>query len=1056
MKTTSLQRALARIALLAAFGAAALPAHAQDAALGEALFAKVFVSGVKSCLACHGTTDKDPGALSKGADALRIRGATTTIGQMKPLNGVITDVEYNHLAAYLGKTFQITPTYIAVSAAPSVSVSATALTFASQKVGTTSAAQTVTVSNAASATGTLALSAIGTGGSAEFTVTGGTCAVGKAIAIGASCTVSVAFKPSAIGARTGTLSLAHNAAGGKTDVALSGQAIDAAAPLASLSPTALSFASVVGTDSQVLRATLSNTGNAPLVLSSVAVAGTHAADYRLASSTTCAMGASVAGGSSCVLDLVFKPSATGTRSASVAIAHNAAGGSSSVTLSGTGSLTPEPGVVIDATVLDLGSQPVAMTSAPRTVTLTNTGGAALTLSSLVISGTDAGDFVRGGTCATGTPVASRASCTITVAMKPVVLGAKTATLTIASNAPGSPVAVALRGTAVRSPAPLVALSTPALGFGTVTLGTTSVTSRVVLTNGGTAAMSISSIASSSTEYPTTHDCPASLAVGSSCLISVSYKPSAPISAEAVVVTTNALSSPNTIVLTGQGTAESLSVLAWKDAATTLNYASIVGEASASQTLTLQNKGPGAVTLTTLGVAGPSATAFAIDAASTCKLGQSLALNATCTVTVKFNPGSAGSHTANLQVASTGTLPGDITLIGKASDKVAPKLSASASVLDFSSPVVSPGSSSAAKVVTVSNVGTAPATLTGLQVTGAFAIQGGASGSCPAGSSTLAAQASCKVSVVFMPTVAGKAEGTLTIGSATTPLSIQLKGQSVAATAGVLTANPTQLAFATPTTLPGQVSAAKTVTISNGATAAVAITATDISGPFRVSSSTCGTSLAVNANCAVMVSFAPTAAGAASGELSITTAAGQVLDIALSGTASSGSSPGTPGTPVGDSAVLVADMASLGFLGALGMPSEAQVTAISNAGTAALVLQDIGTTGPFEVTQGAANACRAAQTLAPGASCDVTLVFRAPMSSGDSTGQLAVTATAAGSSTVERRTVDLNGRAMSTNAGGRDGDGESGGGAADPLALWLLAMGAAALALLRARRLPSSR
>lgn len=1049
MNTTLLKRALARIALLAMTGAASFTAIAQDAATGEALYKKVFVSGVKSCESCHGTPDIDPGPLSKGSEALRIKGATTAVAQMKALNGAITDAEYNHLAAYLGKWFQKTPTYIAVSAAPSISVSAASLSFASQKVGTSSSAQTLTVTNAASATGPLALSAIGTGTGSDFIVTGGTCSVGAAIAIGASCTVSVAFKPAAVGSRTGTLTLAHNAPGGKTEVALSGQAIDTA-PLASLSPSVLSFASVVGTDSQVMRATLSNTGNAPLALSSVALAGAHAADFRLAGSTTCASGGSVPASSSCVVDVVFKPTATGARAASVAIAHNAAGGTASVTLNGTGSLTPEPGIVLDANQVDLGAQPVATTSAARTVTLTNTGGAALTLSSLTLGGTDAGDFVRGGTCATGTPVASRASCTITVAINPVVLGEKNATLTIASNAPGGAITIALKATAVRSPAPLVGLSTPALGFGTVTLGTTSVASRVVLTNTGTAPLAVSSIVSSSTEYPTTHDCPASLAVGTSCLISVSFKPAAAISTEAVVVTTNALSSPNTIVLTGEGTSQSLSVLAWKETTTALNFSAIVGEASASQTLTLVNKGPAAVTLTTLGIAGSSASAYALDAASTCKLGQALALNATCTVTVKFNPTSVGTHLASLQVASTGTLPGDITLSGKASDKLAPKLSASASLLDFSSPVVNPGSTSAAKVLTVTNAGTAPASLTGLQITGPFAIQGGTAGACASSASTLAAGASCKVTVVFMPTMAGKATGMLTVGNALTPLMVELKGQSVAASAGVLSANPAQLSFTNPPTAVDQVSAAQVVTVSNGAVAPVTITGTTVTGPFAVSSSTCGSSLAVNASCTVSVTFAPKSASVLTGELAITTGAGQVLEVALVGATPSTGTPGTPGTPTpGDSTVLLSDMASLGFVGALGTPSANEVAVFRNAGTKALMLKSIDTTSPFSEVPGGANACRVSQSLAAGASCEVAVVFRAPMSSGDSSGVLTVTATADGSSTVEKRTVTLNGRAMATNAGGRNE--ESGGGAADLLSLALLGLGAAVLAAGRVRR-----
>lgn len=1052
MKTTTLWRALARVAVLAGGLATLSPAVAQDAAIGEQLYKKTFVTGVRTCLVCHFGTPKEDtvGVMVKGADANRIRGAAMSQAQMKPLYGVVTDEEYNHMAAYIAKEFGINPTFISVSAAPSPTVSATSLTFASQKVATTSAAQAVTVTNASGATAALALSAFGTTTGSDFSVSSSTCTLGAGIAAGGSCTINVVFKPTATGARTSTLTLAHNGPGGKTEVALSGQAIENTSPIATVSPASLAFSTLINTDSTAMRATLSNTGNATLAISSLAITGTNAGDYRLAASTTCAANGSVTGGSSCVVDVIFKPTAAGARSASVAIAHNATGGSTAIALNGTGKATAEPMIALDATEVDLGAQPIATTSAPKTVTLTNAGDAALNLSSLAVSGTDFGDFILGGTCTGGSTVAVRGTCTITVAMKPDVQGAKTATLTIASNATGGAVTLPLRGTAVRTPAPQVGLSQSSVGFGIVSVGTTSVARTVTLTNTGTASMKVIKIESTNqTDFTTTKDCGDTLAVGASCQISVSYTPpGATVSTEAVVVTTDALSSPNTIVLTGEGTTQALSVLAWQGTATSLNFAStVVGETSASQTLTLVNKGPGAVSITTLGTAGASPTSFAIAGTSTCTLGLSLAANATCTVIVNFVPATAGAHAANLQVASTGTVPGDIALTGTGAAKTNPvgALSGDVGTLDFSGTVLVPGATSAPRVLTVKNTGTADAAITGLTITGPFSIQTGGSGACPVGASTLAIGATCKVSVVYSPTTAGMSTGTLTVGSATTPLSISLKGQSQLASAGVLTANPTQLEF--PSTALNQTSAAKTVTIANGNTAAVTITNTAVNGPFSISATTCGTSLAINTNCTLSLVFAPKSATATSGTLTVTTGTNQMLEVSLTG--ATPADPGNPGT--GTSAKLARAHDSLGFTGALGAVSRTEKTSFTNAGTGDLVIREVNTSSSFEVVPSASNGCKPAQTLAAGKSCEVAVVFRSPVSTGNVTGTLTVTAAAAGSSTVETSTVALNAVSVVTNAGGSKSDDDEGGGATDPITLLLLGALAAFLFTARQRR-----
>ena len=95
-----------------------------------------------------------------------------------------------------------------------LSTNPSSLTFASQALDTTSAAQAVTVTN----TGNAAASVSGVTVSGDYTQTNN-CAT---IAIGASCTVNVSFRPTASGTRTGTVTVTSNATNSPTSVALSG------------------------------------------------------------------------------------------------------------------------------------------------------------------------------------------------------------------------------------------------------------------------------------------------------------------------------------------------------------------------------------------------------------------------------------------------------------------------------------------------------------------------------------------------------------------------------------------------------------------------------------------------------------------------------------------------------------------------------------------------------------------------------------------------------------------------------------------------------------------
>jgi hypothetical protein len=97
---------------------------------------------------------------------------------------------------------------------PILSTSPSSLTFASQALNTTSAAQAVTVTN----TGSLAASVSSVTASGDYTQTNNC----GSIAVNASCTVNVSFRPTASGTRAGTLTVNSNATNNPTTVALSG------------------------------------------------------------------------------------------------------------------------------------------------------------------------------------------------------------------------------------------------------------------------------------------------------------------------------------------------------------------------------------------------------------------------------------------------------------------------------------------------------------------------------------------------------------------------------------------------------------------------------------------------------------------------------------------------------------------------------------------------------------------------------------------------------------------------------------------------------------------
>ncbi len=197
---------------------------------------------------------------------------------------------------------------------------------------------------------------------------------------------------------------------------------------------------------------------------------------------------------------------------------------------------------------------VGAASLPQTVTLTNTGNATMTISSLKVAGTNPHDFPIAKSC--GTSLAAGKSCAITAKFAPKAAGALSASLEIAGNAVNAPQSVALTGTGFTAPAAAVRLSATSLSFGDESVGKTSVAKAVTVTNTSHNPLEIGAIAPGgidASSFKSTNTCGTSLKAGASCTISVEFAPAAKGTLTATVtMTDNSTSSPQSIVLTGTG------------------------------------------------------------------------------------------------------------------------------------------------------------------------------------------------------------------------------------------------------------------------------------------------------------------------------------------------------------------------------------------------------------------------------------------------------------------------------------------------------------------------
>jgi hypothetical protein len=808
----------------------------------------------------------------------------------------------------------------------------TSINFGSLLVGA-SGSVSVTLKNAGTASVTISQgSASGTG----FSITG--LAAPQTLTAGQSTSFTAKFSPTTAGSATGSISIVSNAPGSPLAIDLSGSGT-ASQPQLTINPASVAFgsASVGSTVSQTV--TLSNPGTAALTVTQAVPSGTGF------SMSGASMPMTINAGSSASFSAIFAPTATGAVSGSISVVSNAPGSPAAIALTGTG-IQGQVGATPSSA--NFGSVAVG-SSGSQTITLTNSGTASVAISQVSTSGTG---FSMTGLAAPMTLAAGQ-STSFTAKFSPTAAGSATGSISIVSNATGSPLVIALSGSGTATQ-PQLTISPASVAFGSVSVGSSG-SQTVTLTNAGNATLTVSQATSSGTGFSMSGaSMPMTINAGSSASFSAIFAPTATGAVSgSISVVSNAPGSPAAIALTGTGIQGQVGATP-----SSANFGSVAVGSSGSQTITLTNSGTASVAISQVSTSGTGFSMTGLAAPMTLAAGQSTSF------TAKFSPTAAGSATGSISIVSNATGSPLVIALSGSGTATQPQLTISPASVAFGS--VSVGSSGS-QTVTLTNAGNATLTVSQATSSGTGFSMSGAS--MPM---TINAGSSASFSAVFAPTAMGPASGSISVVSNApgSPAAIALTGTGIQ---GQLGATPSSVNF-------GSVavgsSGSQTITLTNSGTASVTISAATASGT-GLSISGLSTPLTLGAGLSTTFSaqFAPTSAGSMSGSISVVSnAPTSPLTIPLSGTATQPQLAATPSTAA---------------LGSVVMGSNnSQTISLANNGTATLTISSAAVTGAGFSTTG----LTLPVSIAAGKTSTFNAVF-APSAAGSVSGSISLVSNA---------------------------------------------------------------
>jgi trimeric autotransporter adhesin len=659
------------------------------------------------------------------------------------------------------------------------------------------------------------------------------------------------------------------------------------APRIAVAPSSITFASTnVGSASAVAAVVVSNTGSANLALSSVVISGTYASEFRRETSSTCGASSTLAPGASCRVDLTFRPTSAGAKSASLTIAHNTAGGTSSVPLAGTASLPPMPSITVSPPAITFPATTAGGASAVYTVTASNTGNAALVFSAISKTGANANDFriEPTSTCSVSSGVAPSSSCRVDLTFRPTLIGSEAASLVFTHNAASGSSSVALSGMGTAAATPTIALSANSLNFGPQELGTQSASQTITVTNVGNGVLSISALTAGGShvaDFPRSGSCRGGMslaAAGGNCTLVFAFAPAA-IGARSSNLTIASNNSGGNVTISVAGTATTNIPVA-TISPTALTFGSQqIGTSSAPQVVTVRNSGGGSLSVTGVAVSG-----LHFTTSGNC-INASLAASQVCTINVVFAPTASGSLSSTLRIThgATGS-PSSVVLAGVGTTLPVPVVQASPPSITFPG-VTAVGQPSALQRITVTNGGPGDVTLATIATSSSeFVLAGGSTGSC-APALVVPQGASCTIDTSFSPTAPGSRSGSLSVFSSGTPspLVVAMTGDASGVAAPGIDADKASLNFGSVTV--GVQSPVQPLWLTNTGSTNLDVTAITMAAPFALASGgTCDSTsftLTPSQSCLLQVQFAPTSSGTQSGTLAIASNAGSLL-ISLAG------------------------------------------------------------------------------------------------------------------------------------------------------------------------------
>jgi len=423
--------------------------------------------------------------------------------------------------------------------ATTIAVSGANGSFGSVGAGS-SATQTFTVTNTGSNPLTInnvAVTGVG------YTIAGITLPV--TVAAGKSAPIVARFAPATAGALAGNISITANTNPSVTSIALSGNGTTAGQPVIAISPGSLSYGAVaVGQDVGQLTM-ISNLGSGPLTVSNISVSGIG---YSITGVT---LPVTVDAGRNLTFIAHLDPTAPGTILGGLTFANNSATSSLVIPMSGFG-VSPQspgqPGLTTSPASISFGNVTIGAPNS-QTIVLQNNGTASLTISQATVSG--AGFTISG--LAIPATIAAGSSTTFNVAFGPNAAGAVSGSVSVVSNAAGSPTAIPLSGTGVTVTRSLSS-STSSLAFGNVAVSSNS-TQNVIFTNSANSTVTIGSVSVTGAGFGSSGVVAGqTIGAGQTATLGVSFTPASAATVSGnVTVTSNATNSPISISLSGTGT-----------------------------------------------------------------------------------------------------------------------------------------------------------------------------------------------------------------------------------------------------------------------------------------------------------------------------------------------------------------------------------------------------------------------------------------------------------------------------------------------------------------------